>query len=361
MKPTIGIVVTARASFARVQTVLEALSQREPIVSEVVLLASASLPYYGDVPEQVKETGLSVSQELLSQVAGDSPYAAVLSTGLAITQLGILFHQKGYKAVVTVGDRYETLATAIAASYQHIPLVHIQGGERSGNLDDRVRDAVTTLADWHLVATERAKQEVLRLGALPDHVVRVGCPSIDLVRRAGCQASPEARHIVVMLHPETKEWLASYSMATIVFHEVMRLKRPVIFFGPNADPGSGSIREALSAIVLGNGDIRYVNHLKPAAFLQLLADQAACLVGNSSVGIRECSYMGIPVVNVGTRQEGRERGPNVLDVGWDNAVGFAIESQLKHGPYECSDLYGDGHAGETIGDLLVGLSTKENW
>lgn len=297
--------------------------------------------------------------------------------------------------VVTIADRHETLATAIAASYMNIPLVHIQGGEQTGSIDDKVRNAVTQLADYHFTSTRRAQDCVVRAvsrkSVVPTKIVdgewetlhqsvyRTGCPSIDLARcvqeapdldfdpfekypGSGTQFDLSRGYIVVLFHSNTQEYDQACTQTEELIKAVWQIGSPAFWFLPNIDAGSDAVGKAIR--VARNEDriagVHFQRNMEPEDFLKLLIN-SRCLIGNSSVGIRECSYLGVPVVNIGTRQQGRERAKNVRDVGYDAQDIFTAAREKMVSPrdrprvpnLQSSTLYGDGHAGKRIANLLA--------
>jgi UDP-hydrolysing UDP-N-acetyl-D-glucosamine 2-epimerase len=273
---------------------------------------------------------------------------------------------------VTIADRYETLATAIAASYMNIPLAHVQGGEITGSIDEKVRHAVTKLADLHFVCTRAAFERVVRMGEEPESVFFTGCPSIDLARevlaRPQMDFDPLERYggvgpaldlsggyIVVMQHPVTTEYAEARRHVEETLFAVRSAGLPALWFWPNVDAGSdgtsGAIRKFRELERPAN--IHFFKNMAPSDFLRLIL-HARCLVGNSSVGIRESAYLGVPVVNIGTRQGGRDRGGNVKDAGYGRVeIEDAIRERASHGRFPTDLLYGDGSAGARIADLLA--------
>jgi UDP-hydrolysing UDP-N-acetyl-D-glucosamine 2-epimerase len=268
----------------------------------------------------------------------------VLSTGLLTVQLGTVLAGLRPDCVVTIADRHETLATAIAASYQHIPLCHVQGGEVSGSIDDKVRNAVTQLADLHLVATEAARTRVARSFGGPDIIV-TGCPSIDLAAEALRLGPVHRADVVVLQHPVTGE----VEQAGAQMWETIQACGPdALYFWPGDEPGADDMSKELRL-----AGLHPVRNLEPVEFLRVLLG-AKVLVGNSSVGIRECSFLGVPVVNVGTRQAGRERVQTVEDVPpIASQIKAAMARQMALGYCPTSTLYGDGKAGERIAKALM--------
>lgn len=343
--------VTARPSYSRIRSALVALKARgcDPLV---VAAASAVVTRFGRVVDEIRKDGFTVAEEVPSVMDEDTLANSARSTGLLATQLAGTFERLKPDVVVTIADRHETLATAIAASYQHIPLCHVQGGEVTGSIDDKVRNAVTQLADVHCVSTLRAARNVECMASAHTDIHVTGCPSIDLAAEVAGEARKATRNgIVVLQHPVTDEAseAGEQMRATI---QALELQPEVHWFWPGED-AAGS----LMAKELRLAGISPIRSLPPKDFLRLLLS-SRCIVGNSSAGIRECSFLGIPSVNVGRRQEGRERGPNVVDVGHDVAAIRAAVHDVSSSLCERSTLYGDGHAGERIADVLLGKAQE---
>lgn len=365
------VVVTARPSYSRIRTVLEAVQQHPDLELQLVVGASALLDRYGNAADVIRRDGFQIAASVYMVLEGENPTSMAKTTGLGVLELATVFDNLRPDVVVTVADRFETLATAVAAAYMNIPLAHVQGGEVSGNIDEKVRHSVTKLADVHFVATEMSGERVRRMGEDPDTVFVTGCPSIDLaasVRGSSVGFDPIERYggvgdridlsdgyLIVMQHPVTTEYRDAKVQTNETLEAISELDRPTMWFWPNVDAGSDGTSNAIRAF-RERGRLRNVHFFKnmdPTDFLQVLMG-ADCLIGNSSVGIRESSFLGVPVVNIGTRQIGRERGPNVVDCGYDREqISAAVLSQVAHGAHPGTDLYGDGKAGTRIAELLA--------
>jgi UDP-hydrolysing UDP-N-acetyl-D-glucosamine 2-epimerase len=338
----IAVVITARPSYSRVKTALLALRDAGADL-QIIAAASALTWRHGRVVDVIKADGFDIAAEIPAVVDGGGRREAAISTGLLAIQLAPALESMRPDCVVTIADRHETLATAMAAAYQHIPLCHIQGGEVSGSIDDKVRNAVTQLADLHLVATEQARNRVDRAvnQCEPDlsRIIVTGCPSIDLAAEAVRLGPIHRADIVVLQHPVTGE----VEQAGEQMRQTIKAVGPhALYFWPGEDAGADDMSKALRL-----AGIKPVRNLEPVEFLRVLLG-AKVLVGNSSVGIRECSFMGVRAINVGTRQQGRERADNVVDIPILHGS-FAYPSKAP----ASSTLYGDGHAGKRIAEALL--------
>lgn len=366
------VVVTARPSYARIKSVLEAIRARADLCLQLVVGASALLERYGPVVDVIRADGFEPDEVVYMVVEGENLVTSAKSTGLGLVELATIFDNLRPDMVLTVADRYETIATAIAAAYLNIPVAHVQGGEVTGSIDEKVRHAVTKLSNLHFVATERAAERVVRMGEDPATVFVTGCPSVDLAARVlaepadgfdpfaryagvGHPFDPREGYLVVVQHPVTTEYASAHHQIEETLAAVEALAQPTFWFWPNVDAGSDRVSKAIRRFreLRPVPFIYFLKNMAPEDFLRLLR-RARCLIGNSSVGVREGSYLGVPVVNVGSRQAGRERGPNVIDVGYDRgAIVEATRRQLANGRYPGVSLYGDGKAGQRIADLLA--------
>ncbi|MEM9528160.1 MAG: UDP-N-acetylglucosamine 2-epimerase, partial [Bacteroidota bacterium] len=351
---------------------LYAIDQHPDLELQLIVAASALLERYGRAIRFMENDGFKVAAKVFNVLEGENLTAQAKTTGLGIMELSSVFANLAPDLVVTIADRFETMATAIAASYMNIPLVHIQGGEVTGNIDEKVRHAITKLADRHLVASEDARQRVIRMGEVAGTVINTGCPSIDLAaevkvrptldfsvyeRYGGVGPKPDvsAGYLVVMQHPVTTEYEHARRHIELTLRAVKAFEKPTLWFWPNVDAGSDGTSNGIRAFRENNDlpQIHFFKNMEGKDFLRVLYN-ARCLVGNSSVGIRECAFLGVPVVNIGSRQNGRQRGPNVMDVSYEESqVLAAIQTQWSSGKYAEANIYGGGAAGAKIADELA--------
>lgn len=372
-KRKVLVAITARPSYSRIRTTLQALA-RQPNVTLNCLCSGAALSdVHGRVADLIRQDGFFVAGECDTLVPGNDLQHMAYTTARTVEQTATHLEQFRPDWVVTIADRYETLGTAVAAAYMGIPLIHVQGGEITGNIDERVRHAVTKLSDIHLVANQQAANRLMRMGEHPGRIFVTGCPSVDLAREArdlslktvedvlslkaqGHSINLQEDYIVVLQHADTTEYLSSYQHMRSTLESVRRTGLPYFIFNPNSDAGSATVTQAVEDF-LAEGDPGVccrVNNLDGKLFLRLLS-QSRCLVGNSSVGIRECAFLGTPVVNLGDRQRGRERADNVYDCPWDaTALAQALDKQIKRS-YGSSHLYGSGYSGKLMADIIANL------
>ena len=372
MARDICVVVTARPSYSRIKTAVRAIEDHQDLNLQLVIGASALLHRYGDTIDYIERDGFNISARVYMVVEGENPIASAKSTGLGLVELTTIFDNLKPDVVITIADRYETLATAVAASYMNLPVAHVQGGEVTGSIDEKVRHAVTKLSNLHFVATQKAAERVERMGEKSDAIFVTGCPSVDLaasiLNNPDLDFDPFSKYggvgetfdlsedyLVVMQHPVTTEYENARFQVTETLHAVHETGIPAFWFWPNVDAGSDGTSKGIRVFREQNhaAKMHFYRNMAPEDFLRLVYNSRV-VVGNSSVGIRECSFLGVPVVNIGSRQDGRERGANVIDV-LDNRepILAAIRQQVNHGHYPQEMIYGDGKAGERIADLLA--------
>lgn len=367
----ICVVVTARPSYSRIKTALQAIQAHYGMELQLVVAASALLDRYGTAINYIEQDGFTIAAKVYNVLEGESLASQAKTTGLGILELSSVFERLKPDAVITVADRFETMATAIAASYMNIPLIHIQGGEVTGNIDEKVRHAITKLADLHLVASEDAQKRVINMGEYPETVINTGCPSIDIAYKVlndpntsfnplekyggvGDLIDYKDGYLVILQHPVTTEVNLSRIHIEATLQAIMQMDMPAFWFWPNVDAGADGTSKGIRSFreKYKKNKIHFFKNMEPTDFLRLLYN-SKCLIGNSSVGIRECAFLGVPVVNIGSRQSGRERGENTIDVNYDkNEILNAIKLQLTKGKYPSSHIYGDGFSGVRIADAI---------
>ncbi len=366
-------IVNSRANYARIKSFLEAAQARSDLELQLIVGASALLYRFGRVVDLIREDGFEPDRVVHTIVEGETPTTMAKSTGLGIVELATHFDNLRPDVVLTVADRFETIATAIAASYMNIPVAHTQGGEVTGSIDESVRHAVTKLSHLHFPATQRARDFLLRLGEDPDTVHLTGCPSLDLLvdndltlpadifeRPGGVGAELDSTkpYMIVLQHPVTTEYGQGLDQVAQTLEAVGRIGRQgtqVVWLWPNVDAGSDDISKGLRVFREKHQPdyLRLYRHFSAEDYARLLRS-AVCVVGNSSSGLREGAFLGTPCVNIGSRQHGRERAENVMDVPHEaDAIGAAIEHQMAHGRHERSLMFGDGAAGARIAEVIA--------
>lgn len=374
----ICVVVGSRANYSSIKSALRAI-QRHPVLElRLVVAASALLDRYGSVVDLIERDGFHVDARVHMLIEGETPTTMAMSTGVGLIELPQVFSTLKPDIVLTVGDRFETMATTLAAAYMNIPIAHTMGGEVSGTIDESIRHAVTKFSHIHFPASPGAARRIEKLGERADMIFQVGCPRIDLVAEilaaddgdlngrlfetgVGDSLDLSKPFVLVSEHPVTTEYGDGEKQITETLAAVRDVDAQAIVLWPNADAGSDDIARGIRQWREEGRAARmhFFDNLPIDIYVRLMK-KTACLVGNSSSGIREACYIGTPVVNVGTRQNGREHGANVLHAGHDRAaIAGAIQMQQEHGPWKRECLYGDGLSGARIADILAGLDAVD--
>ncbi|MDB2648003.1 UDP-N-acetylglucosamine 2-epimerase [Flavobacteriaceae bacterium] len=367
----ICVVITARPSYSRIKTALIELKKHSKIELQIIVAASALLDRYGSAVNYIEKDGFYIDAKVYNILEGENPTTSAKTTGLGIIELSSVFENIKPDIVVTIADRFETMATAIAASYMNIPLAHIQGGEVTGNIDEKVRHAVTKLSDYHFVASKNAYDRVLKLGESSSKIYNTGCPSIDLAKEifsdnkinfdieevyggVGSKIDLSKEYIVVMQHPVTNELNQSRKQITETLKAIEEINMQTLWFWPNVDAGSEGTSKGIRSYREKKNlkNVHFFKNLESKDFLKLIYN-SKCLIGNSSVGIRESSYLGVPVVNIGSRQNRRARGENIIDVDYNHKnIKKSILHWLNNDRPKKSKVYGGGNAGKKITEIL---------
>ena len=358
-------VINARSNYACLKSALLAIQNHPKLELKVVCGGSSTLQDYGNVSDLIRKDGLPVDRELYSMVRGDLPQVMVRSMAVSAIDLSQVFAEENPDCVLIVGDRFETLAAAVTAAYMNIPLAHVQGGERSGSIDEKIRHAITKLADIHFPATMQAGKNIAQMGE--GKIFVTGCPSIDLLTdlppidesllKLGSGAEIDIRqpYLVVLQHPVTTHFNGAEGQIGKTLEAIKAIGMQTIWLWPNIDSGSDRIAKYLRQH--GRGNIRYFRNFPPEQYAAIIKE-CVCLVGNSSSALRTGAFLGVPAVNIGDRQKYREAALNVLHCRHDvasitEAVQYQIRFHSAWGRYEPSVLYGKGNAGQQIADILA--------
>ncbi len=372
--------VTAnRADFSRIETMLEAIKTHPDLQLQLVVMGSHLLEITGLTIQEIEKKGFTIDRTLYMEVAGNNPTTMTKSVGLAIVELSTIFDQLKPDIVLVPVDRFESLAMGVTAAMMNIHVAHTQGGEITGTIDESIRHALTKLSHLHFASTEQSRERIIKMGEIPETVFNIGCPGTDLLLRAPRldqtttferlntevikvkeKYDPDKPYLLVLQHPVTTEF-DDIEKQIVELLEALRqfANYQIIMLWPNIDAGaeriSKIIRHYLTFTELADDRIKIVKHIPGEIFVNLMR-HTLCLVGNSSSGIREAGYFGTPVVNIGSRQTGRERGKNVVDAGYNKeAIIQAITQQINHGKYPVERLYGDGTAGKQFADICASI------
>ncbi len=359
-----------RIHYARQKHLLDLLNKNPKMELQLVVGGSVLLEKYGErfLPA-IESAGFTVNETLFNVIEGGNHVTMAKTAGLTALEFSNSLHKLNSDIVLIRGDRFEQLAVAMVSAYLNKTIAHIEGGDVTGTIDESVRHAITKLAHIHFVTNEAARRRVIQMGENPRMVFNVGSPDVEfaalvdkkldgrVVNQTGMGPRIDLKKpfLMVMQHPVTTEKNNRRNIE-ITLKTIDELNMPTVWFWPNSDAGTSDMSKAIRSYreqgKLKNNKIRFVTDILPEHFIALLRS-AKVMIGNSSAGIKECSYLGIPVVNIGTRQQNRLRDENVLDVGCNGlAIKKAIQKQLNHGPYIQSNIYYKPNASKKIVEIL---------
>ena len=373
----ICVFVGSRANYSSIKSVMRAVSEHEQLELQLVLGASALLDRFGRVEKLLEADGYIADYTFHNIIEGESPTTMAKSTGLGTIEMAMVLENLNPDFVIVVGDRFEMMSVTIAAAYMNIRVAHTMGGEITGTIDESIRHAITKFAHVHFPANEDARERIINMGELSDFVFNYGCPRIDLVAEelksnsllkleglfdeyggVGKGFDLSQPFLLVSQHPVTTEYGSNRAQIEQTLSALEEIEMPTIMLWPNADAGSDDVAKGIRTFRENSKPdwLHIFKNLPTDVYIHLM-NTAACLVGNSSSGIREGAFIGTPVVNIGTRQKRRMRGGNVVDAEYDSQdIKKAILKQLEHGKYESCDIYGNGNAGIQIADALSNVS-----
>lgn len=369
----IDFVVTARPSWSRVRSLVENYAAIAGLdAAKLIFIDTANSRNYGDVSKQSPGAIRRIS--LLTHFDSDSFDGTALSVSSGIEALARYWALERPDASVVIADRTETLGVAAAAAVMQIPLIHLQGGEITGSIDNKVRNANSALADFHLTTNEESATRLQSLGVNRDLIRITGCPSLDIAREVlesgvnitntrdlggtGNEFSLESSFGIIMFHPDTLNLSETEQQLVAIVEAIKNIQDlQWIWFWPNSDHGSAHISKQMRVFresTVGK-KVKFLVNVRPEIFIKL-AHQSSFIIGNSSFGIREASFLGLPAINIGERQKNRQRAANVVDLRGEvlpQDISLAIRDCLSIGRFPSSKLYGDGYAGVKGARFLV--------
>ncbi|MHB1794190.1 MAG: UDP-N-acetylglucosamine 2-epimerase [Acidobacteriaceae bacterium] len=372
-KRKIAVVTTSRADYSHLYWPLRDLAVHPDVDLRLIALGPHLSHEFGNTVREIEKDGFKIDAKIECLLSSDTDVGMAKTIGLATLGLADQLGVMRPDLLLLIADRYEMLAPAAVALALRIPIAHIEGGEISqGAIDDAVRNALTKMAHIHFTSTETARQRVIAMGEEPWRVHRAGAPSLDHLRRATLMSRDEVERLL-QLDLSQPTILLAYHPVTIardtvreadaLFAALGKTDAQLLFCFPNADAGSRELLERTRAFLASRATGRIFTNLDPLTYWSLLA-QVELLLGNSSSGIMESGSFALPTVNVGIRQQGRERARNVIDAEADEpqilrAVERARDPEFRAGLIGMANPYGDGNASETIVRVLTTVPLSE--
>jgi UDP-N-acetylglucosamine 2-epimerase (non-hydrolysing)/GDP/UDP-N,N'-diacetylbacillosamine 2-epimerase (hydrolysing) len=367
MRRTIAVVTSSRADYGHLYWPLRDLSEADSVDLRIVALGPHLSPEFGHTFQEIEKDGFTIHASVECLLGSDSDIGMAKTIGVAVLGLADLFGAMRPDLLLLIADRYEMLAPASVALALRIPIAHIEGGEVSeGAIDDAVRNALTKMAHIHFTSTHAARQRVIDMGEEEWRVHRTGAPSLDHLRRGTLLTREEVESrlhfdlstppVLVAYHPVT---LARDTMeeADALFAALEEVPEQMLFCYPNADAGSRALIDRTKSFLASRGRGALYTNLNAITYWSLLR-QVEMLVGNSSSGIMETASFALPTVNIGVRQQGRERARNVLDAAANKesilkAMEVARAGEFRESLWGMHNPYGEGYASENIVQVLT--------
>jgi UDP-hydrolysing UDP-N-acetyl-D-glucosamine 2-epimerase len=373
------VVLTARGNYAKLKTVIEEITSEPSLQLQVVVGGSLVLDKYGRILDDKESIEFPIDHITHFVIEGENPLTMAKSAGLAVSEFATAFEQLKPDIVLVLADRFECLSIAMAATYLNITVAHLEGGERTGSIDESVRHAITKLAHIHVPASIDAAKRIARLGEDSNNIFHVGSSSLDALNAldlsdlsvlseykkqhgvGSLSQLAKRNYLLVIFHPVTTEYYSNYEYVNQCIEAIKAISMPTIWIWPNMDAGSDGISKAIREF-RESGKAKNVYFFKsiPIEIFGAVLSNAGCVVGNSSCGIRESAFLGTPSVNIGNRQQGRHRADNVVNVGHSSSkIIEAVKSQISHGPYESDYSYGRGGTAKQIVEILSTINVSQ--
>ena len=326
----ICVTMTNRTNYSKLKTVLIELRKLPDVKFHIVLSSTILLERYGKGYQDLLRDGFEIDKQIDCVLMNDSHEAMAKTVGISIIEHASYFQSRKPDLLIIVGDRFDMLASAVAASMMNIPIAHIQGGELSGTIDNVIRDVITRFASLHFVATEQSALNLIKYGVSKERVFDYGCPAVEYIDQINVYShfdfkklgkafkreidiSAGEDYFLVMMHPDTTN--RHDIKMDVVMDAVASFGLKVLVFYPNVDAHNSEIVASIAKYKT-NGNFYMIRHMPLEGFVHAMA-HCGCMISNSSSGIREAASFGVPVINIGNRQVDRERNKNVIDIGDD--------------------------------------------
>jgi UDP-N-acetylglucosamine 2-epimerase (non-hydrolysing)/GDP/UDP-N,N'-diacetylbacillosamine 2-epimerase (hydrolysing) len=370
----IVVVTGTRADYGIYYPVLRAIEAHPDLDLGLIVTCLHLSPVHGYTVKEIERDGFKIAAKVDMLIESDTGCGMAKSFGVGIMGIAQALESIRPDVILILGDRGEMLATAIAGCYMNIPVAHIHGGEVSGTVDEPMRHAITKLSHIHFPATERGKERIVKLGEDSEDIYVVGAPRLDTILNARFLSREDLSNkfsldlnkplLLVVQHPVTTEVDQAEEQMRETMESLVELKEQTVLIYPNADAGGRRMIKVIEEY-RDHSFLRIFKSLPHIKYLSLMK-VASVMIGNSSSGIIEAPSFHLPVVNIGTRQQGRERADNIIDVGYNKEE---IIRALKKALYDeefnsrvknCTNPYGDGKAGPRIANILSEIEIDRN-
>lgn len=373
----ITVVTGTRAEYGLLVPVMQAIQNHPQLDLSIIATGTHLSVDHGYTIHEIENDGFEVDFTInmhLDNYIGDYSPAIPISLGVGMMGIARALDQLKPDVVLILGDRGEVLIAAIAALHMNIPIAHIHGGDTmtGGAIDSSIRHAISKLAHIHFPATEESAARIKRLGEESWRIHTVGAPGIDTILHTALLSTEQLAKLysldlnepllLAVQHPITTQPEAAADQMQIILESIMELQVQTILVYPNSDAGNSSMIKVIKEYE-HLPFLQTFKNLPHIEYLSLLRS-ADVLIGNSSSGIIESAAFHLPVVNIGIRQEGRQRSVNVIDVDHDKeeiigGINIARDEAFIQKVSECINPFGDGTAGLRIANVLAGLKLDQ--
>lgn len=384
MNKKVLLYIGSRANYSSAKSLLKAFKNHKKLDPIVILGAAALVDKYGNLEELIKSDGFNIDHKISFLVEGGKLENMAQSCGIAMNNFPSIIEKYNPDYIFVIGDRFDVLPIASTAMLMNIPLAHSMGGERSGTVDESIRHAISKMANLHFVANQDAMDRLIKMGELPETIFNVGCPRIDYINETVNEFKKDNMlssetiferyqgvgnefdilkedFLLVSFHPVTTEYKDLRELTRNLLHALSLLKMKVIMLWPNADAGNEFISKEIRVFreKYAPSWLYLFKNLPVEVYLQLLY-LCKCLVGNSSSAVREGEFIGVKAVNIGSRQNARLRGKNLIDCGYsEESIKQAISKQiLNKSDLKSEYLYGSGNSANEVADILANTNIE---
>ena len=371
----IAVITVGRSDYGIYLPILTRIQNDPDLQLNLIVSGMHLSPEFGLTVDSIENDGFQITEKVEMLLATDSPQGISKSMGMGLIGFSQTYQRIRPDIILVLGDRFEMHAAVLAALPFKIPIAHLHGGEiTQGAIDDSLRHSITKLSHLHFVSTPEYAQRVIQLGEEPWRVTVSGAPGLDNLQETALLSCVELNQkfgirfsddplLLVTYHPVTLEYEQVEYQVSELLAALRESGLPVLFTLPNADTGGRQITQMINDFVAIHPSSRLVENLGTQGYFSVLA-QAAAMVGNSSSGIIEAASFALPVVNIGTRQKGRLRGENVIDVDYDRESIFmglekALSNKFVTKISGLKNLYGDGNASKRIVEKLKLIDLDE--
>jgi len=373
----ICFVILSSSNYNSIKSVILHAKKSKFFKVHVIVGASAISEKFGDVYNRIIRDGIKVDYKLENQFSSTELISMAKTTGLGLVSLSDCFNKLKPDVVFTVGDRHETIATAIAATYMNILVAHTMGGEVTGTIDESVRHSITKLSHMHFVANNDSKKRIIKLGEKKSRVYNVGCPRNDIIKeilnkknyskefkfisKEGVgdlkKLNSTDNYFVTLFHPVTTKLSENKKTINNILKSIKRYNVKNIIIWPNADAGNEIISRQIR-IFREKGYLKNYKIVKnlPIEYYIPLIKNCKCLLGNSSSAIRDGAFIGVPAINIGNRQNHRLRGNNVVQSKESESSIYKNIKKQYGKKFRPSFIYGNGNTGKKIIEILKRLN-----